>query len=322
MGNPVVVLGASGFSGGELVRLLAGHPAVDVVAVAAERRAGEPIGDVHPNLAHLDLQLLPAAETASTEADICFSCLPLGELPALVPAIAAKAIVDISGDHREPGSSWVYGLTEFARADVTGAQRVANPGCYPTAVLLALVPFLKAGAIEAPLIVDAMSGISGAGRKAEDRLLFSVVSGDVSAYGTTTHRHVAEMEAGISAFAGVDAGVSFTPHLVPMVRGLLVTARGRLKSDLSDDAALEILAEEYRDEPFVHPIQGWPGAKAPTGSNHAFVSAHVDKRNGWLVASASIDNLGKGAAGQAIQNANLMLGLEETSGLDSIGVWP
>ncbi len=322
MGHSAVVLGASGFSGGEVVRLLAAHPAIDVTAVAAERRAGEPIGSVHPHLAHLDLRLVPAAEAASFAADICFSCLPLGELPSLVPSITAKAVVDISGDHREPGSGWVYGLTEFARSEVKDATRVANPGCYPTAVLLALVPFLEVGAIEPPVIVDAMSGVSGAGRKADDRLLFSVASGDVAAYGTTTHRHVPEMEAGLSAFGGAEVNVSFTPHLVPMARGLLVTARARLVSEITDDEAHLILSEAYRDEPFVHAIRQWPGAKAATGSNHAFVSAHVDGRNGWLIASASIDNLGKGAAGQAIQNANLMLGLEETAGLDAMGVWP
>ncbi len=180
---------------------------------------------------------------------------------------------------------------------------------------------MSAGCIDGPVIVDAMSGISGAGRKLEDRLLAAVADGNVGAYGSTQHRHVPEMEAALSRLGDATA-ISFTPHLVPIARGLLATARARLRTGLDDEGALAILNSAYEAEPFVTVTADWPSTKAVSGSNHAHVSARVDARNGLLICSAAIDNLGKGAAGQAIQNANRILGLEETTGLESLGVWP
>jgi N-acetyl-gamma-glutamyl-phosphate reductase len=321
MGAKAVVLGASGYSGGELLRLLAGHPSIEVVAVSAARRAGDQLGAVHPHLAGvLDLPLADTAAALAEPADVVFSCLPSGELGAHNGSIDAL-IVDLSDDHRAH-PDWIYGLTEFNRGALASGAPIANPGCYPTAALLSLVPFARAGLIEPPVVIDAMSGVSGAGRKSEDRLSFSVVDGSVTAYGTVEHRHVPEIERGIAAFGGLMTGVSFTPHLVPFPRGLLVTARARLIGSLADPDAMEVLQVAYDGEPFVTPTGDWPATKAVAGTNRALVSARVDTRNGWLVSSAAIDNLGKGAAGQALQNANVALGIGEATGLEAVGVWP
>lgn len=315
------VLGASGFSGGEVVRLLAGHEAVTVAALAGGRAAGRSLAEVHPHLAGLtDAPLVDNATALGCGAEVVFSCLPSGELGALGADETGALIVDLSDEHRAD-AGWVYGLTEFARDEVAGARRIANPGCYPTATLLALVPFAAAGAIDGPIVVDAISGVSGAGRAAADHLLLAVADGSVASYGTTAHRHIPEIEAAL-AVAGLDAVVSFTPHLAPMPRGLLVTARARPTADLSERGALDILRDAYAKETFVEVIDGWPATKAVAGSNRAQITARVDERAGWLVCSAAIDNLGKGAAGQAIQNANVALGLEESLGLTHRGVWP
>jgi N-acetyl-gamma-glutamyl-phosphate reductase len=172
------------------------------------------------------------------------------------------------------------------------------------------------------VVVDAISGISGAGRSGADHLSFSVASAGFTAYGTTGHRHVPEIERGLTRFGAMDAPISFTPHLAPAARGLLATARARLRSPMTDADALDVLRDAYEREVFIHVTDEWPSTKALTGTNRAQVTARVDARTGWLIASAAIDNLGKGAAGQALQNANVVLGLEETAGLEQLGVWP
>jgi N-acetyl-gamma-glutamyl-phosphate reductase len=316
------VLGASGFSGGELIRLLASHPALEVVGAAAGERAGEAVAGVHPHLAGSnDLELRPLTDVLPLEADVCFSALPSEGLRAAGVGVAARTVVDLSDDFRGT-DGWVYGLTEFARADVADSTRVSNPGCYPTASLLCLVPFARAGVIGGPVVIDALSGVSGAGRRAEDRLLHAVMDGNASAYGTTEHRHVPEIERGLERFGGIRFKVSFTPHLVPMARGLLATARAPLIQALDDGAALAVLQDVYEHEAMIEVIPEWPQTKALVGTNRAHVSARVDHRNGILICSCALDNLGKGAAGQAIQNANLALGLEETAGLTAVGAWP
>jgi N-acetyl-gamma-glutamyl-phosphate reductase len=322
MGHTAAILGASGFTGGELLRLLAGHPTIRVEVATGASRAGDDLGTVHPHLAgYGPLEIAPLQAGLAAPVDICFSCLPHGELAGHASEVAARVAIDLSGDHRAD-AGWVYGLTEFAREDVAGATRVANPGCYPTATMLALVPFASRALIEAPVVVDAISGISGAGRSGADHLSFSVASAGFSAYGTTDHRHVPEIERGLARFGAMDAPISFTPHLAPAARGLLATARARLRSPMTDADALDVLRDAYEREPFVHVTEGWPSTKALTGTNRAQVTARVDARSGWLIASAAIDNLGKGAAGQALQNANVVLGLEETAGLEQLGVWP
>lgn len=322
MGHRAVVLGASGYTGGELLRLLASHPSIEATVVSGGASAGRTLGDVHPHLATSGSATLVSLEEAiAAPADICFSCLPHGELAPRATEVASEFIVDLADDHRgAPG--WVYGLPELDRDPLASATRIANPGCYPTATLLALAPFARAGVIESPVVVDALSGYSGAGRGLADHLSLASASGGAGAYGTVTHRHIPEMERGLGAFGGLDATVSFTPHLVPMSRGVLVTARASLTADLSDEAAQGILNDAYGDETFVTVTKEWPQTKPLIGTNRALVFACIDARAGLLIAAAAIDNLGKGAAGQAIQNANLALGEDESAGLESIGVWP
>ena len=314
----MAVLGASGYAGGELLRYLSVHPVMDLVAAAAGSRAGAGLPEVLPHVLGSDLRFGTIDEALAAPSDVMFSCLPSGELPTVPDD---RCVVDLSDEHRAD-ADWIYGLPEFSRNATAEAQRVANPGCYPTATLLALVPFARAGVIEGPVVVDALSGTSGAGRKKEDHLLHASVDSSATAYGTVEHRHVPEIERGLAAFGGMESTVSFTPHLVPMSRGLLVTARARVGDSIGDEDAYAVLSEAYAAEPFVSVIEGWPSTKMVAGTNRAVVAARVDARAGMLVCSAAIDNLGKGAAGQAVQNANLALDLGETTGLEGVGVWP
>lgn len=321
MGSTATVLGASGYAGGEVLRLLSNHPAISVACAAAARSAGRTVGEVHPHLRHGNgTRLVPIEEALTADVDVVFSCLPAGELGGLRGHLEGRIVIDLSDEHRA-AEDWVYGLTEFAR-DSFPATQVANPGCYPTATLLALLPFVHGGKVSAPMVVDAISGTTGAGRKLEDRLLHGAASGNVGAYGSVDHRHIAEMERAIARWGKIAAQVSFTPHLAPLKRGLVATVRARLVETLAPEDALALLRDRYEHEPFVHVVDDWPGCAAVAGTNHALVSARVDQRTGWLVAACAIDNLGKGAAGQAVQNANLALGLAETLGLDQVAAWP
>jgi N-acetyl-gamma-glutamyl-phosphate reductase len=320
MGASVGVLGASGYAGGELLRLLAAHPSFEVVVAAAARRAGSEVGAVLPQLRGLDAGVFATTEEAlGTQVDVSFCCLPSGSEAAR--SVTAGVVVDLSDTHRSD-PDWIYGLPELNRDEVRGARRIANPGCYPTAVQLALAPFIRAGVVGDSAVVDAISGVSGAGRRDEDRLLFTNLEGDVSAYGSVTHRHVPEMERGLLRFGGGEVTVSFTPHLAPLARGLLATCRIHAIGSLDQSRARAILRDAYSAEPFISVVDDWPSPKAVAGTNRVHLTAHVDTRAGWLVVSAALDNLGKGAAGQAIQNANLASDLPETMGLEGIGVWP
>jgi N-acetyl-gamma-glutamyl-phosphate reductase len=321
MGARVVVLGASGYSGAELLRILCRHPGMEVVAAGARELAGRTVADALPHLANADLMLVSQEDAAAMPADVCFSCLPPGVLDGLGARAGAETVIDLSDDHRAD-PSWAYGLTEHNRDAVRDSSLIANPGCYPTAALLVLIPFARRGLIDGPVVIDAMSGVSGAGRSSEQRLMAAEMGGNVGAYGTTEHRHIPEMERGLERFGGLDAGVSFTPHLVPIPRGLVVTARAPLSSRATDEDLLQVLEDAYRDEPFVDVVASWPQTKHVHGSNRAVVSARADAACNLLVCSAAIDNLGKGAAGQAVQNANLTLGLDESAGLDATGIWP
>jgi N-acetyl-gamma-glutamyl-phosphate reductase len=304
------------------VRLLVGHPALSLVIAGAASSAGRDLTAVHPHLAGATTDVLvPVAAAAATPVDVCFSCLPSGALGGMAGQVAAELVIDLADDHRAaPG--WHYGLVEHARGETPGATRIANPGCYPTATLLGLVPFARAGLIGSPIVVDALSGVSGAGKNLDEAYLFSAMHGSATAYGTTTHRHVPEMERGLAAFAATTATISFTPHLVPMARGLLVTARAPLSAPLGDTAAVAVLQDAYASEHFITVVDDWPATKAVVGTNRALISARVDARAGMLVVSVAIDNLGKGAAGQAIQNANVAVALDETSGLEGVATWP
>ena len=341
MGYSIGVVGASGYGGAELLRLLAAHPDLDTAVIAAHSQAGERIADLFPNLPGervfdaIDGDVLHGL-------DLVFLATPHGASLDLGAALADAGVrtVDLSGafrltpddfatwygeDHPRPDlAPAVYGLTEWHRDEVAGATLVANPGCYPTATLLGLLP-IRDLVMPGSIVVDAKSGTSGAGRAAKDNLHFSHVHGDLAAYGAPAHRHTGEIEHWLSSGAGESLGaVSFTPHLIPMTRGLLATCYGNLRDGVGARDVQAALAEAYADEPFVHvlPPGSFPHTKALAGSNGCHVSAVVDERTRRVVATAAIDNLGKGAAGQALQNANLMLGLPETQGLTAVGTYP
>jgi N-acetyl-gamma-glutamyl-phosphate reductase len=364
MGARVAVAGASGYAGGELLRLLAGHPDLELGAVTADSSAGKAIGEVHAHLAGVAALAGRTFEPHGTlnlaGCDLVFAALPAGQSAALARSIpAAVKIVDLgpdfrladpaawarhySGDH--PGR-WVTGLPELPgmRARIRAASRVAAPGCYATAAILALVPIVAAGLVQRrDVVVVAASGTSGAGRAPRADLLGSEVMGSVSAYQAGgTHRHTAEIEQALSETSGATGGpgapvgpvgpggeplvtVSFTPVLAPMPRGILATCTARLASPQAGTAALRAaIADAYAGEEFacLLPEGRWPATASVAGSNGVHLQAAADERAGRAVVVAAIDNLGKGAAGQAIQNANLMLGLPEGAGLTASGVAP
>lgn len=336
----VAVAGGSGYTGAELLRLLEQHPGFDVVVATSREFAGRPIADVYPNLT----TALPYTEldpAALEDVDIAFLALPHGssmEIGARL-AKAGVAVVDLSADFRlkdpaaypewfgSPHSApetlpdWAYGLPELHRAEIRGARAVANPGCYPTAAILALGPLVSQGMIDpATIVVSAASGVSGAGRKLTSDVHFSHVDANFKAYGLPMHKHTPEIEQELGALAGTPVRITFVPHLVPMPRGLLATCIADATSDADPIEAAETM---YAAEPFVRVLHGaLPQTKFTFGSNRCLVGYSTDARTGRIVAVAAIDNLGKGAAGQAVQNANLMLGLEETEGLGSGGVYP
>jgi len=343
----VAVVGASGYAGGELLRLISGHPDLELVAATAGGSAGKTVGEVHANLAaHRALAELifePHSAAKTADADLLFLALPAGQSAPVAADLADDvAIVDLGPDFRladpagwarhyggDHAGRWVTGLPELpgARSLICNATRVAAPGCYATAAIVALAPLVVAG-LAAPddVVVVAASGTSGAGRSLRADLLGSEVMGSVSAYQAGgAHRHTPEIEQALAEIAGRAASVSFTPMLAPMPRGILATCTARLVSpDTSTAALTQALAAAYAAEPFVTVLaEGrWPGTGAVAGSNGVHLQAAADPRSGRATVVAAIDNLGKGAAGQAIQDANLMLGLPETAGLTSTGVAP
>ena len=332
----VSILGASGYVGGELMRPIAAHPAMEVHVAFAASNSGQPVSSVHPHLALAYPDTVFAAWDSAllNGSDLILAALPHGETQRLADELLAPGIpfVDLGADfrldsaaeferwygeaHARPDllETFTYGLPEFFRDEIRGSKRVAAPGCYPTAASLALHPLIEAGAIESQgIIVDAASGVSGAGRAANAGTHFCAVDGNYRAYGLLNHRHTAEME------LTTGASVLFTPHLMAASRGILATcyARATGKGD-----PLAILRDAYAGEPFVHVGETPPETKWATGSNAAFLTARHDERTGTVIALAAIDNLGKGAAGQMIQCANLMLGLDEGAGLSTMGVYP
>ena len=331
----VAVVGAAGYAGGELVRLLAGHPAVEIASVHARGRAGTLLAAELPHLAPLDLAF---RDDEPDDVDVAFLALPHGASAPLAARLleGGATVVDIGADFRlrdaDAYAAWygaphpapelladaVYGLTEWSRDALRGAKLIANPGCYPTASLLALIPFARAGLLRGDLVVDAKSGISGAGRGAGADYLFTELTESTRAYGLEGHRHRPEIEQGLAG-AGAPLPVTFVPHLVPQSRGILATCYLSLGTDLDDGAIADLLHLAYDDEPFVHVSDSPPATKQTTGSNHAFVHGRrVGERRAVVI--SVIDNLGKGAAGQAMQNANLALGLEQSLGLRLDGV--
>lgn len=337
MGLTVAVAGASGYGGGELLRLLDGHPDLQVGAVTAHGSAGGRLGDVHPQLVTLaDRPLLPTTPDALAGADLVFLTLPHGLSGALAAALPAdQRVVDLGADHRladavayrayyqgsHPGT-WTYGLPELPghRDRIAASSRVAGTGCYAAAITLALAPLIAAGAVEPDdVVVVAASGTSGAGRSTKPHLSGSEVMGDLSPYRVGEHQHVPEILQATGA-----RSLSFTPVLAPMPRGILATVTARPARDCDAGTIRDLLSTAYAGEPFVRvlPEGRWPHTAATAGGNACHLQATVDAGSGRVVVCSALDNLGKGAAGAAVQCANLVLGLPETAGLSANGIAP
>ena len=346
MAYRAAVVGGSGYTGAELLRLLAGHPEIEVALVTADANAGASVGDLYPSLAvaydSLTYERVAPADLAGL--DLAFLCLPHGQSQAIAGDLVDTVghVVDLGADFRLPVADYeqwygethsapgllerfAFGMPELYRDQIVGARHVASPGCYPTTAALALAPLLAAGLVESTgIVVDAMSGVSGAGRGLKATSLFAEVSDNVNAYGLLNHRHTAEMELALAHVAAEPVQVLFTPHLVPMTRGILATCYARPVAGVS--LSTEGLLAGYRDfygaEPFVHVTDGSPSTKATMGSNAAHVTVRYDARTNTVLAIGALDNLVKGASGQALQNANLLLGLPETTALSTIGLMP
>ncbi|HSG75851.1 MAG TPA: N-acetyl-gamma-glutamyl-phosphate reductase [Burkholderiales bacterium] len=326
------IVGVSGYGGSELLRLAAGHPAFELAYVGGESTAGQTLAQRFPALAgHAagKLVIQPFVPETISGIELLFASLPTGKSREPLARVAKDIrIVDIGGDHRFV-EGWTYGLTELPgqRDKIRGAHRLANPGCYPAASLLALAPLVREGLIEPEgIVIDAKSGVTGTGRGGASDFGYAETNEDLFAYGLEAHPHVPEMEQALAQVAGRKASVAFTPHLVPMTRGILATCYARPKGT-ADAKRLYAAAESaYRDEPFVKLVPLEKGRSAhtgwATGSNLAFLSYAVNSRTGLVVALGAIDNLGKGASAQALQNANLMTGHPETAGLAGLPLWP
>lgn len=341
----VSIIGASGYGGGELARLLIGHPEVEVVHLTAERRQGEPMADLYPNLRGFTDAVTERTEPEqiAKDSDVVFLALPNGKPMQMAPAMVPHTrVVDLGADFRfrDPlvYEQWyktphacpalleetVYGLTEIHRSKIRQARIVGNPGCYPTAAILAILPLMQSGKVSVTrAIIDAKSGVSGAGRGLSLGTHFSEVNENVKPYNVVGHRHTPEIEQEIAGALGRQVPVTFTPHLIPMTRGILVTAYLPLTGSLTTEEATDILEEAYAGEPFVRVVaDGLPQTKATSGSNFCDVAVRVDGHSGTVIAMAALDNLVKGASGQAVQNMNVMFGLPEDLGLRTPGLYP
>ncbi|MEE4350891.1 MAG: N-acetyl-gamma-glutamyl-phosphate reductase [Pacificimonas sp.] len=338
------MLGASGYTGADAVRLALGHPQVEIAALGANARAGQSMADIWPHFMAADLPVLSRAEDIDFGAvDAVIGCLPHGTSAELLSSLSGPRIVDLSADFRLKNAGtyaeWygmdhaaperlagaVYGLTEYARERLPGANLVACPGCYPTAALLALLPVLEAGVVSPSNIsIMALSGVTGAGRAAKEGTLFAEVGEAVHPYGLTGHRHMPEIEQELSGAAGEAVTVSFVPHLIPMNRGELETITVELANGADVADVRKALADRYAEEPFVHllPEGRAPATRMVRGSNHCVLNVFTDRVPGRAIIVVAIDNLVKGSAGQAIQNLNVMFGLTETAGLEQAPLFP
>ncbi len=343
MATSIAILGSSGYAGGELIRLADGHPELTVGYLGAFSTAGKTLGSVHPHLRDGDRILGANDPEAVPDVGLAFLALPHGasSVPAMALLDRGIPVVDLGSDFRLDTSQryidaygvdhpypdqlgrWAYGLPERHRSEISGTDRVASPGCYPTSAVLPLAPLLAAGLVEPTrIVVDSMSGVSGAGRGVHASLQFGAVDESAKAYKILEHRHQPEMERALDLESASPVELIFTPHLVPMQRGILTTIYAQTPTGTTLDHLLDALENAYRDEPFVSLVAGSPETRWVTGSNRALISVNLDERTGTAVLICAIDNLVKGAAGQAVQAANLMLGLDETSGLPMEGWMP
>jgi len=337
------IVGGTGYTGVELLRLLAQHPEVRIQAITSRKEAGQPVADLFPSLrGHIDLAFSDPAQARLDQCNLVFFATPNGIAMEQARALleAGVRIIDLAADFRikdialwekwygmshacpELVAEAVYGLPEVNRSAIAKARVVANPGCYPTAVQLGFLPLVEAGVIDAAhLIADAKSGVSGAGRKAETHILFAEASDNFKAYGVPGHRHLPEIGQGLSAAAGQAVGLTFVPHLVPMIRGIHATLYGQLQKDVDLQALFEA---RYAHEPFVDvlPQGSHPETRSVRASNMCRIAVHRPQGGNTVVVLSVIDNLVKGAAGQAVHNMNLMFGLPETLGLTQVPVMP
>lgn len=343
----VAIVGASGYTGVELIRILDRHPEVRITSVTSEQSAGKRISELFPTLrGRCDLVLEPLEPAAiADKAELIFTALPHQAAMAVVPAFlaAGKRVVDLSADYRlhDPAvyGAWyeahknpellpeaVYGLPELRREAVRQARLVANPGCYPTSIALGLKPLLEAGLIDpATIIADSASGVSGAGRAAKVDSLYCEVNEGYKAYGVGgVHRHTPEIEQELSLLAGQPVTITFTPHLVPMDRGILSTIYATPTRAVTSDELVALYADSYRDEPFVRPLPRgqFPSTAFVRGSNFCDIGVTLDSRANRVIVVSAIDNLVKGASGQAVQNMNLLCGFPETLGLEGLALYP
>jgi N-acetyl-gamma-glutamyl-phosphate reductase len=339
----VGIIGATGYTGQELVRLLHQHPQVELIYLGSSSNAGAAYEEMFPQFSELGIGKL--GDEQVPELDILFCALPHGLTAARTAEWLNRGIkvIDLGADFRlqnpDHYQEWyklehaasellpeaVYGIPELYREQIAGKSLVANPGCYPTATLLALVPLLRRGLLlKDGLIIDAKSGVSGAGRSATLGNHFSEVNENFKAYGIASHRHTPEIEQQLSEAAGAPLLVNFTPHLVPMIRGIFATIYAQAAPGIGEQELRACWQEAYEGEEFVHvlPEGIWPQTKMAAGSNHAFLQVKVDPRTGQVILTAALDNLVKGASGQAIQNMNVICGFPETTGLGARGLWP
>lgn len=333
------IVGATGYLGSELLRHLLTHPNVVVSALASASKAGKPAAPEFPAFGHkLSQTFVPISADALSGCDVVFLATPSGVARELARSLLERGlrVIDLSGDHRlsrgaakkhygaDPiAEGAVYGLPELNAQRIRSAKLVANPGCYPTASALALLPLARAGLIEEPVIVTAMSGVSGAGREPSDELHFPEMNESARAYKVGSHRHEPEIAETLSYATGSGIRVAFTPHIVPMNRGIVATAHARPKGPALEASELvELYRKQYADDPFVRVVEHEPDTKHVRGSNFCDVKPHSVNQAGYYVVTSAIDNLVKGGSGQAIENVNLMFGLPRTSGLPQLGGGP
>ncbi|NLP44065.1 MAG: N-acetyl-gamma-glutamyl-phosphate reductase [Peptococcaceae bacterium] len=338
----VGILGATGYTGQELLRILGNHPEAEIVYLGSSSSAGKDISEIYPHLVNRQMVL---EDESVPDLDVLFMALPHGLASAKAGELLNRGIkiIDLGADFRlqdaavyqewyktEPADQKilqkaVYGLPELYRNDLYGQNLIANPGCYPTAALLALVPLVRADLLLTDsIIIDAKSGVSGAGRGVNLSVHYSEVNENIKAYGVGQHRHTPEIEQQLSKAASREIMVNFTPHLVPMTRGILATIYAQVKPGIGEEVLREMWREAYETEPFIHvlPEGVWPQTKYAYGSNHVFLQLKLDKRTRRVILVSALDNLVKGASGQAVQNMNILFDLPETVGLELNGLWP